>query len=889
MNRTLTFALPCCLSLSLVACEDAPPDEATPVARWTCPEGWVESAHGGCGPAVILCASGGGAAPHACDGVDLFRPTTIPLADGGVVQGFHRLRDGGIGGAWPELGAPGGPPGEAWLPDAITRCIEGGLMRDDGTCGLNVPENCPVGSAGVPGGRCTQTAECPAEAYASPDADAVGAVLVHVRAGALSSGADGSAARPYATIEEGLRRAGDGGWVLVAEGTYDEAVRLSGGARAHILGACAAHVTVHGRTDPGATGATIELRGDNTSLDLRGVKVTGPRTGVSVLAGASLRATGAVFTESQNANVSVVGAGARAELTSCLVYDPDPTAGPANGRGVVARAGARVELTEVAVTNNVGIGVLGDEAMTRVLVRRSAVRGTRAGSDGNGFGLRATNGAALEVTETLIAGNATTGVQASGPGAEASITTCRVRGSLPAADVDPGYGLVARDGAHLRMEGVIVDANRSAGVVASGAATRVEVRDGLVRDTLVGREGTSGYGLQASAGATVEISRAVFEGNSTAGVSAIDPGTRVTLDACVVRDTLRDARGLGGIGIHASTGAALQAVGCTIHGNAASGMHVVGATLVDGGVPSDASVAAATLRGSLIRGALPKGGGATSFGISASNRARVSVSRVQVLGCTGVGIYTTFPGTRLDIASSVVRGTRGYDGRNFGRGVEANNGSVIRANGLLVEDSREIGVAIVDGGTSLVGTDVLIRGVRPAVRGFGVGLYTFSQGRTALTRLAVVDVFGAGLVAVPRPQYPRSSVSVADLYVRDVGESTVQFNQSGMTESRVGDPVSYGLHAGLGATVDVSRAVIEDVGYGFYNASGAMFIRQGVIGQPRVRVGAFELPVRSGGDGRTLLESVTRWGHQTSEILNVATGALAEVRGVESPTAIDDH
>lgn len=106
----------------LVGCE-APPELASPGGRWTCPAAWVASSRGGCGPAALLCASGGEAAPGVCASIGDAGTVTTPL--GATLRAVHRLPDGGFAGAWVEAGDPSGPPSEGWTPEAPARCTAG--------------------------------------------------------------------------------------------------------------------------------------------------------------------------------------------------------------------------------------------------------------------------------------------------------------------------------------------------------------------------------------------------------------------------------------------------------------------------------------------------------------------------------------------------------------------------------------------------------------------------------------------------------------------------------------------------------------------------------------------------------------------------------------------
>lgn len=109
----------------IVGCSEAPPPTGGRDATvscdpsWPCPEGWVGGASGGCGPAVLLCAPDGGAAPGACDLDALGSPRAFPTEDSGTGWRFGLLPDGEITGGWSEHMPP---------------CAEGWNRLDDGSC-----------------------------------------------------------------------------------------------------------------------------------------------------------------------------------------------------------------------------------------------------------------------------------------------------------------------------------------------------------------------------------------------------------------------------------------------------------------------------------------------------------------------------------------------------------------------------------------------------------------------------------------------------------------------------------------------------------------------------------------------------------------------------------
>ncbi len=101
-----------------------------------------------------------------------------------------------------------------------------------------------------------------------PD-DAVGARVVYLREGAPADAA-GTLAEPVGDLSRAIERAGDGGVVLVAPGTYRASVTLRG--RHRVVGACAARVTLN-RAPEDVLAGVFHVVGDGSSLTIEGVTI----------------------------------------------------------------------------------------------------------------------------------------------------------------------------------------------------------------------------------------------------------------------------------------------------------------------------------------------------------------------------------------------------------------------------------------------------------------------------------------------------------------------------------------------------------------------------------------------------------------------------------------
>lgn len=851
-----------CASLFVVmlaGCADE--TTAVPTGRWPCPTGWVTTEYGGCGPALLLCDPDGGAAPGVCERADGTPPARFALPDGGTVRGFRRLPDGGLGGAWPEPGDPEGPPSETWAPDAgIASCLDGWRRLEDGTCDPALPSACPEGSWPLPGGRCTPTAEvdCPATTYADLGAEAVGARVVHVRAGADASTADGSEARPYATVLAGVAAVRDGGWVRVAAGEYTGSFSVQRG-DVHVVGVCASRVTLRG-----SGSVTVDVQNVGTRFDLRGVTLRGAPRGVQARSGADLHVTGVVIAEANVAGVLVGNTGTRGVLRSCAVRGARE-----GGHGVEVTAGATLQATGLHIDDCVEFGVYATGAQTMLEIASSVVRGTRVSGRGGGNGLTAYGGATLRATGVFLDDNASVGVLTFHDGAQMELASCVVRGT-------PGVGLKAQAGSTVRVTDTLITDSIEAGVIANGAGARVELLSSVVRGTRPNASG-GGVGAAVNQGATLATTGVLFLDNRNAGVSVLDADARIELVSSVVRGTRAGLGGMRGHGLSALLGATLRATDTLVADNDQTGVYAAeegtqveltssvvrdtrpigenfpasgltaesGATLranrvlvwrnANVGAGASGEGARVELGACAIRETRPRANGESGVGMAVEASATLRAERVLVEGNTTVGVVAFGRATQAEITGCAIRGTHATAAGYWGRALEANGGASLRATATLMDHSAEIGAAALDANTQLELVDSMVVEVTPGRRGFGVGVGAFGGAAILATRLAVARVAGAGVAAVGGGN-PR--VTAHDVFVRGVRRSTVRFSGDGNTVTPEGDAVAYCLHASPSSTLDGERVTVIDGDYGFFNA-GSMTLRGAVIAAQRVAAGAY--------------------------------------------------
>ncbi len=688
---------------------DASADARSEIAlppRWMCPDRWVPYARGGCGPAVLLCVPGGGAQPGACDGVDITTPQSVRDPDGGMGTHFYRGAGGEIAGGWTPPGSPGGPPLPSWLPDGggagstldtwaptagIPTCPAGWRRNADGTCDAVMRTDCGRESAAVPGGLCVTTREsdCPATEYADVGAETVGAMVLHARAGADPSVADGSVARPFATIAAAAARAMDGSWILVAAGTYDESVDVR--SNLHIVGQCAAHVTIHGL----GTTPIVRATGASSTLDLRAVMVTGAGNGVVAENAARVQLRSVRVSRATGRGIRASGMGSSIECADVWITDSlqDPIDRSAYGVGVVAEAGANVRGTRVAITGNRWSGVSASGPGTTVSFTAIAVQDTQNASPTTGLGeaaVRSTLGASVRVEQVFVSGNFGTGILASTGDASAEVVDGVVRGGR-SAGASTGEGAVARFRARVTATRVLFDSNNLTGINAGGLDTTLVMTESVIRAPQASRTGEGGHGLDVSGGALLTMRRTIVERCSDLAFRIVDIGTRVVIAESIVRDTTAGRDPQFGWALSASDDSVVDIQQSLFANNTNIGLFVQ-------------TQSSLTIADSVIRNTHAANTGILAFGVSASEGGRISMDRSVVARSSGIAMWSTTAGSLIRVTDSVVTETETVTdpaGNSLAVGLLASLRGRLDATRVTLASNRVFGVVAQDPGSAV--------------------------------------------------------------------------------------------------------------------------------------------------------------------------------------------
>ncbi len=347
--------------------------------------------------------------------------------------------------------------------------------------------------------------------------------------------------------------------------------------------------------------------------------------GYAVLAieGATLLAEGCDFGESTQAGV-VTGAldattGPSVTLRHTTVRGTRFTALGEAGIGLSAQQGATLIAEDCSIVDNATMGVQATEQGTRLVLRRTAVQGTRPQPDGRfGYGVQVSDGAIMEAEDAEIIDSTAIGLLVVDPGSSVVVSGGRITGSQRHGVMTVGLGAVVQEQAQLEATGLEISGNDGPGLL------------GIDSDTNLGCSGCT-ISDNRFAGAVV------FEGASLA------------LEGCTVRDNLPQGNIGGGVGVHAERWddepPSLTLDASTIQGNPIAGVQLLG--------PGSYQLTDNDIHGGegWTRGGYTKCGHAVSAADGAMSWDGNTGLRMQdntLLDATGAGLFLLDSGARLE-------------------------------------------------------------------------------------------------------------------------------------------------------------------------------------------------------------------------------------------------
>lgn len=415
--------------------------------------------------------------------------------------------------------------------------------------------------------------------------------------------------------------------------------------------------------------------------------------------------------------------------------------------GLVVEAGATVRAEELVVSDNVGGGLAAGGAGTRLTLERVAIRDARPGGP-DGLGLGAISGAQVVGVGLEISRSFRNGVVADGAATKVDLTDAVVLDTRPDARGAFGMGLFARRGAALAARRVAIVEATEVGVGAVDRGTSVDVADVTVERTRASGDGLA-HGLYGGGNAELSVERATIADAERDGV-LVERGARLELvRSAVLRTHVLD--GEGGVGASATDGASLHVVGTAVVGNEAS-------SLVARGAGSEVVV-----EGALVAGAAE--GPPDGYGITVEGGAAARVTDAEIRDTRSAGAVAIDPGSTLALERALIAGAHVALPGVPAFGVAAQSGAAVTATATVVRGAEGFGVLATLGG-SFVARELVVEDVAPLPDGTrGRGVQVTAGSTLDLSGALVRRVTGAAFLLGTG-----SRSTVHDLTVEDVRE-----------------------------------------------------------------------------------------------------------------------
>jgi len=550
---------------------------------------------------------------------------------------------------------------EGWLETdvcgcepVLEECPEGTLTRLSGGCDPVGP-SCGEGWQAIPGGGCEPVLDqCKAGAFApigggcqavGPHQDcgagkwgdipstAAGGKVLYVWGGFEGPVSKGTQEKPFKTIKEALKEADKGDTIAVgAEDSGREYVEgLAPWKQVRLLGRCADKVSITGSTATWVDdlGAVVYIQ-DTEGVEIAGLAVRGPEGGI-VVSGGSGHKIHDVACSGNGKDGLVLLSTDDVEIEDCSVSDNGAAGEPYWGVGVSVQFSAGISISGSLIERNVADGV--NIHSSQVDFARSVVKDTQPNTSG-------TMGRGIEM-----------GVES-----EVSMVSCLVAG------------------------------NRELGVGVFGSSLSIDKT--IVRDTQSGKTGIEGRGLQAQ-DSEVQVLSSAFLSNREDGISVFS--STLTLENCLVRDTLPNENGKFGRGVHLQAVAEAVIRSTSLVGNAEVGLFAQSQTLV--------------VEETVIRDTKPDAQGAAGWGIELLPGSSARLERSAIIGNTGIGVAAF--DSHLELEGCLVADTRGEKDLALGRGINLQAGSVADVVSSVVEGNAEGGINVL--GSTLAMSDSIVR------------------------------------------------------------------------------------------------------------------------------------------------------------------------------------
>ena len=239
---------------------------------------------------------------------------------------------------------------------------------------------------------------------------------------------------------------------------------------------------------------------------------------------------------------------------------------------------------------------------------------------------------------------------------------------------------------------------------------------------------------------TLTLRHVVLEANQRSAVQALDPGTQVTLEDVVVRDTRPDpATQTFGQGIAASYGARVTLTDVELSGNRETSLFL------------DRAQTSATLTRTVVSGTLPRAStGKLGWGVAVQRGASLTATTLVIQDSRATGLVVAESPSTATLQDVLVRRTSvGLDnaGTSTSTSVAVLQGGTLSWTGGAADGSAGALVHVQDSGSAASLHFVTARGVVPTMGVPASGIDAEGSAHVTLDHVAVLDTAGTGVLA----------------------------------------------------------------------------------------------------------------------------------------------
>jgi len=568
----------------------------------------------------------------------------------------------------------------------------------------------------------------------------------------------------------------------VGEGDYPEGIAID--KPVHVIGLCSARVTLSGSVNVPHVESRAPMAGiaisHTADVEVGRVRITSPDVGVAVV-----EATGVKLDRMELSGGAGLYAGPDSEIQVQDLWVHNTTASTdfsfTSGYGIWASGGTVLAVTEALVDSVRGVGIYITDPGTAVEVTHSEIRNTLPLGDGSrGRGLMVTDAATVQIEHVLVDGNREVGLLALGE-AGLTATFSVIRGTKPNQNGDYGWGMQGSDAAVVTLSDCVLEGNTHVAVAAFHSETQLDLARTVVRETKPHEKGKLAMGILMQLGGKATFSGCLLEENADLGVAVFQPGSWAGLSGTVIRGTKLDKQGGFGSGVEVQKGGSATLLDCLFEGNAGAGVAAF-----DPGSQLG-------LSGTVVRNREPDEGGDSAIGLAAGAGALVEASACLFEANITGGVTIFNAGTRATLSDTVVRETKANGQGVFGYGVQVLQGASALLSNCLLEGNTEMGIVAFTSGTQVQLLDTVVRDTRPDQHGqFGRGLQVAMSAAATVSGCLFDENEQVGVVVA----HPGTRVDFAGSVVRG-------------TRPNQGDVFGTGVQVTEGAAVSLSGCLLE--------------------------------------------------------------------------------